>query len=101
MAAQEKREEAQLDRLQGLADIEALRQAGAFSSGIGGLTEGLTSAISPFIKPDDPFFQGMSKADGTGGYTYTGGAPPPSVEFGGMTYTTSDRDWETMDHLVL
>ena len=51
MGMQERREEAQLDRLQGLADIEALRQAGAFSSGVGGLTESLTSAISPFIKP--------------------------------------------------
>lgn len=55
MGMQEKREEAKLDRLQGLADIEALRQAGAFSSGVGGLTESLTSAISPFIKPGDSF----------------------------------------------
>ena len=92
MGMKERREEAQLDRLQGLADIEALRQAGAFSSGVGGLTESLTAAVSPFIKPNDPFFQGMSKADGTGGYTYTGEAPPPSVEFGGMTYTTSGGD---------
>ena len=89
MGMQEKREEAQLDRLQGLADIEALRQAGAFRSGVGGLTESLTAAVAPFIKPGDPLFQGMSKADGTGGYTYTGAAPPPSVEFGGTTYTTS------------
>ena len=46
MGMKERREEAQLDRLQGLADIEALRQAGAFSSGVGGLTESLTAAGS-------------------------------------------------------
>ena len=32
---------------------------------------------------------GMSMADGTGGYNYTGSPAPDSVSFGGTTYTTS------------
>lgn len=51
MGMQERREEAQLDRLQGLADIEAMQRAGAFSTGIGALTSGLSGAAQAFIKP--------------------------------------------------
>ena len=45
--AQERRDEAQLDRLQGMADIEAARRAGAFSSGVEGLTCLLYTSPSP------------------------------------------------------
>ena len=48
---QERRDEAQLDRLQGLADIEAARRAGAFSSGVGGLTSALGGAAQVLINP--------------------------------------------------
>ena len=47
--AQERRDEAQLDRLQGMADIEAARRAGAFSSGVGGLTSALGGAAQVLI----------------------------------------------------
>tara|TARA_R100001460_G_scaffold43191_2_gene79456 strand:+ start:1187 stop:1981 length:795 start_codon:yes stop_codon:yes gene_type:complete len=49
--AQERRDEAQLDRLQGLADIEAARRASAFSSGVGGLTSTLSGAAQALINP--------------------------------------------------
>ena len=48
---QERRDEAQLDRLQGLAVIEAARRAGAFSSGVGGLTSALGGAAQVLINP--------------------------------------------------
>jgi len=76
MGMQEKREEAKLDRLQGLADIEALRQAGAFSSGVGGLTESLTAAVSPFIKPSDPFGGGNVNTMQSIDTSFLGGSSP-------------------------
>ena len=56
--AQERRDEAQLDRLQGLADIEAARRAGAFSSGVGGLTSALGGAAQALINPQAQNFGG-------------------------------------------
>jgi len=53
---QERRDEAQLDRLQGLADIEAARRAGAFSSGIGSLTSMLGGTAQTLINPNTEEF---------------------------------------------
>ncbi len=51
MKMQEEREEAQLDRLQGLADIEAMQKAAGTSTGIGSVMSGLSGAAQAFIKP--------------------------------------------------
>ena len=50
MGMQEEREEAQLDRLQGLADIEAMQKAAGTSTGIGSVMSGLSGAAQAFIK---------------------------------------------------
>ena len=50
--AQERRDEMQLDRLQGLADIEAKRRAGAFSTGISGLLSAGSGAANALINPE-------------------------------------------------
>ena len=69
---QEQREEAQLDRLQGLADIEAMQRAAGTSTGIGSVMSGLSGAAQAFIRPQaqdfgtsdvvtiDEFIQGAS-----------------------------------------
>ena len=49
--AQERRDEMQLDRLQGLADIEARRRAEAFSTGVGGLLSAGSGAANALINP--------------------------------------------------
>ena len=51
MSMQEKREEAQLDRLQGLADLEAMRRQQGLSTGVGSLTSMLSGAADALIKP--------------------------------------------------
>ena len=50
--AQERRDEMQLDRLQGLADIEGRRRAEAFSTGIGGLLSAGSGAANALINPE-------------------------------------------------
>jgi len=49
--AQERRDEIQLDRLQGLADIEAARRAQSFAGGIGGLVSAAGGAANALINP--------------------------------------------------
>ena len=49
--AQERRDEMQLDRLQGLADIEGRRRAEAFSTGIGGFLSAGSGAANALINP--------------------------------------------------
>jgi hypothetical protein len=49
--AQERRDEMQLDRLQGLSDIEAARRAQAFAGGIGGLVSAAGGAANALINP--------------------------------------------------
>jgi hypothetical protein len=49
--AQERRDEAQLDRLQGLADIEAARRQQGISTGVGGLVSGIGGSAQALINP--------------------------------------------------
>ena len=50
--AQERRDEMQLDRLQGLADLEARRRAEAFSTGIGGILSAGSGVANALINPE-------------------------------------------------
>ena len=50
--AQEKRDMAQLDRLQGMADIEAARRQQGFATGVGSLTSMASGAVKSFINPE-------------------------------------------------
>ena len=50
--AQERRDMAQLDRLQGMADIEAARRQQGFATGVGSLTSMAGGAVSSFINPE-------------------------------------------------
>jgi hypothetical protein len=49
--AQERRDEIQLDRLQGQADIEAARRAQGFAGGVGALTSAAGGAANALIRP--------------------------------------------------
>jgi len=49
--AQERRDEAQLDRLQGLADIEAARRQQGVSTGVGSLVSGIGGSAQALINP--------------------------------------------------
>ncbi len=50
--AQEMRDMAQLDRLQGMADIEAARRQQGFATGVGSLTSMASGAAKTFINPE-------------------------------------------------
>jgi hypothetical protein len=50
--AQETRDMAKLDRLQGLADIEAARRQQGFATGVGSLTSMASGAAKTFINPE-------------------------------------------------
>ena len=50
--AQEMRDMAQLDRLQGMADIEAARRQQGFATGVGSLTSMSSGAAKTFINPE-------------------------------------------------
>jgi hypothetical protein len=50
--SQETRDMAQLDRLQGMADIEAARRQQGFATGVGSLTSMASGAVSSFINPE-------------------------------------------------
>ena len=50
--AQERRDMAQLDRLQGMADIEAARRQQGFATGVGSLTSMASGAAKTFINPE-------------------------------------------------
>ena len=77
--AQERRDEAQLDRLQGMADIEAARRAGAFSSGVEGLTSALGGAAQALIKPKQQAYVYGTAIPGQGGY---GDTTPEGTQVG-------------------
>jgi len=49
--SQERRDMAQLDRLQGMADIEAARRQQGFATGVGSLTSMASGAAKTFINP--------------------------------------------------
>ena len=49
--SQERRDIAQLDRLQGMADIEAARRQQGFATGVGSLTSMASGAAKTFINP--------------------------------------------------
>ena len=76
---QEQREVAQLDRLQGLADIEAMRRQQGLASGIGSVSSMLSGGAKALIKPQATDFSGMMGMDQGYGATPTGttlGADP-------------------------
>jgi len=50
--SQERRDMAQLDRLQGMADIEAARRQQGFATGVGSLTSMASGAAKTFINPE-------------------------------------------------
>ena len=50
--AQERRDIAQLDRLQGMADIESARRQQALGTGVGSLTSMASGAVKSFINPE-------------------------------------------------
>lgn len=54
--AQERRDMAQLDRLQGMADIEAGRRQQGFATGVGSLTSMASGAAKAFINPEGQNF---------------------------------------------
>ena len=58
--AQERRDEAQLDRLQGLADIEAARRQQGFATGVGSLTSMASGAAKTFINPEAQDFSNLN-----------------------------------------
>jgi len=80
---QEKREEAQLDRLQGLADIEALIRQQGLTSGVGSVSSMLSGGAKALINPQATDFSGMMGMDQGYGATPTGttlGADPDTGE---------------------
>lgn len=67
--AQERRDEIQLDRLQGQADIEAARRAQGVSGGVGALTSAVGGAANALIRPKDPLLSSQistAKSIGSG-----------------------------------
>ena len=68
--AQERRDMAKLDRLQGLADIEAARRQQGFATGVGSLTSMASGAAKTFINPEaQDFGNEDSESDGTNNNT--------------------------------
>ena len=57
---QERRDEAQLDRLQGLADIEAARRQQGFATGVGSLTSMAGGAAQALINPQAQDFSNFN-----------------------------------------
>lgn len=58
--AQEMRDMAQLDRLQGMADIEAARRQQGFATGVGSLTSMASGAAKTFINPEAQDFSNLN-----------------------------------------
>ena len=58
--AQEMRDMAQLDRLQGMADIEAARRQQGFATGVGSLTSMASGAAKTFINPEAQDFSNIN-----------------------------------------
>ncbi len=58
--SQERRDIAQLDRLQGMVDIEAARRQQGFATGVGSLTSMASGAAKTFINPEAQNFSNLN-----------------------------------------
>ena len=61
--AQERRDMNQLDRLQGMSDIEAARRQQGFATGVGSLTSMASGSVNSFINPEAQDFGSNTQVD--------------------------------------
>ena len=64
--AQERRDMTQLDRLQGMSDVEAARRQQGFATGVGSLTSMASGAVNSLINPEAQDFTNNTTLPSTG-----------------------------------